>query len=300
VIADLLDLPASIPEPVRSRLQDFADRAAAQNASLRDVSERMREAQRALASEKSRLVELEYEPASVREPVQARIERATKVLAEQTRRVRELEPTWQAAFALSRNAESYVRANANAIVLHTGPEPALQKGESAVEGLARAEARTRALEADWREVLAAPIPSADAKRLARLQIEARIEAARPDVTRLIDHGGEIEFPTSRTAIEHVGPGEFYAVDAVGLAAWLFPDAMAAALDREIDAVAEDEIALSTEARRKRLAVIDGDLLRSQREEAAFAELAGVLPRADIDPRAALGLAATMPASKRDE
>jgi putative transposase len=58
----------------------------------------------------------------------------------------------------------------------------------------------------------------------------------------------------------------------GLIAWLFPDQLVAALDREIDAEADDSAALSGQDREKREATILSDLLANDRDECALIEL----------------------------
>jgi hypothetical protein len=135
--------------------------------------------------------------------------------------------------------------------------------------------------------------------MAREQIEKRIAAVRPDVSGLVDRCDEIEFPHSRTPLQSYGTaGAVNIVDPVGLVAWLFPKDFHAAIDKAIDEAGDDKSALSPEQRAEKVAQIDGDILASEREEARFAELAGLLPRADIDPRAALNLADNMPAPAR--
>ncbi|WP_143270167.1 hypothetical protein [Bradyrhizobium sp. Ghvi] len=273
----------------------------ARHAALLSISGEMREARSALENDKARLREMELSNHPQIEHVRAKVERSREILTKLVERVEALGSPWKTALALGDNLRSYVRSNAaGGFQIYQGAVPQLRNGETALDGMQRAARRVRELLADRREVKAAPLPASVAKQLAREQLEARIAAAKPDVTNLIDHGGAIRFPMSGTAIEqHGGSADLYAVDAIGLLSWLFLVDMAAAIDREIDAMAEDENALSVEERVKRLAQIDADILASEREEAAFAELAGVLPRPDIDPRAALGLADTMPAPMRD-
>lgn len=290
----------AVPFFVTSRIRTIDDIAKERNAALRGHSDQLRSTQSDLMHARSRLAELER--AGLRNEAeisqqQGKIVGMEAELARLRGQIDQLGLTWRHAFKLSENLNAYVRANATSgIKLYNGSAPQPQNGERARDELERAARRTRALQADRREVMAAPIPAAVAKELAWQQVQARADAAKPDVTSLIDHGGPVRFPTVRTAIEqHGSMSDLFAVDPVALLAWCFPNEVKAAIDREIDENAEDEIALSSSERIERLATIDADILWSEREECAFSELAGLLPRADIDPRAALGLADTMPA-----
>ncbi|MDR3401945.1 MAG: hypothetical protein P4L99_05535 [Chthoniobacter sp.] len=289
----------SVPIFVTGKIRTIDDIAKERNAALRGYSDNLRATMGDLMLAKSRLDELERGGLKDEPAIADMQGKMTEIEAEMARlRVQneDLGTAWRQALKLSENLSAYISANASVIKLHKGPGPALQNGERARDGLERAARRTRALQADRREVMAAPIPAALAKDLAWQQVQARADAAKPDVTSLIDHGGRVKFPTVRTAIEqHGSMSDLFAVDPVALLAWCFPNEVKAAIDREIDENAEDEIALSSSERIERLATIDADILWSEREECAFSELAGLLPRADIDPRAALGLADTMPA-----
>lgn len=79
-----------------------------------------------------------------------------------------------------------------------------------------------------------------------------------------------------------------AVDVVGLIAFIFKDALIAALDREFDAEADDKAALTREARQQREAEAMGDLLSIEREEAAltWSAMEQGLPVEFLDARAA--------------
>lgn len=298
------ELTNRLPFAVNERLQTFRDIAKERSSALIEMSAQMRSARSELEADSERLRRLEAEGRDKSRIQQLRttIERGESALAKIITRVDKLGASWKAAHELTGNLEQYVREHlAGVVALYEGDVPQLRSGEKAVDGLARAARRTRSLKADRIEILSAPYPSSYAKQVAREQIAARVAAARPDVTAAIDHGGLIKFPMTDASIDQsaAGGGRLYAVDAVALLAWAFPAEFQAAIDREIDAFADDPVALSEEQRTEKLAVIEADLFTSEREEAAFAELAGLLPRADLDPRAALGLADTMPAPRRD-
>jgi hypothetical protein len=146
------------------------------------------------------------------------------------------------------------------------------------DGIDRAAHRTRTLEADRKDVLAAPFPTSVAKKLAHDHLAERIEAARPDVSPLVDRLDPIEWPLKRTPVTQYGgsAAAVYIPDAIGILAWLFPKQFRDAIDNEIDAAGDDPAALSLEQRVAKLKQIDGDILASEREEAALSELARLL------------------------
>jgi hypothetical protein len=82
---------------------------------------------------------------------------------------------------------------------------------------------------------------------------------------------------------------------LSVTAWLFKDTLIRALEAEVDLIADDTVALSEDERTARERAALAQLLDVERGEAALAEQAGELPRPDIDPRAYLGLASTLPA-----
>jgi hypothetical protein len=117
---------------------------------------------------------------------------------------------------------------------------------------------------------------------------------------LIEHDdGNIEFPRVLTRAQvHNVPKAPAAVaytelvDPVALIAFLFSDFLIAALDREIDAEADDPSSLSSEARAKAEAETMGDLLAVERDESALlweAQKQGLAceHRADCSPLAIL-------------
>jgi hypothetical protein len=90
---------------------------------------------------------------------------------------------------------------------------------------------------------------------------------------------------------------------LALTAWPDPDKLFAHLAAEVDACADDQHALSAEARAARLGQLTADLFVTEQEEARLVEAAeqagvSVLPRPDLDPRALLALSATLPAARR--
>jgi hypothetical protein len=297
-----------LPSLVRDRLQSLRDISQDRRAAILRLSESRQETAALKMDAESRLAQLNQkhqglpdDHPSLRSATEE-IARHTATLARLAARNEELTPGWENAARLVERLETYILDNADRLDSCKGNPPQLQTGETAIDGIERAARRTRTLKADRQEVLASPFPSSVAKKIARAQIAERIEAARPDVVGLVEQLEPIRWPKSREAIEQrlgfssdtVG---MTAIDPVGLMGWLFQKQLLAAIDAEIDAVADDGAALSVEERIKRLAEIDGDILDSERQEAEFATLAGVLPRADIDPRAILALSDSMPGRK---
>jgi hypothetical protein len=85
-----------------------------------------------------------------------------------------------------------------------------------------------------------------------------------------------------------------APNVLSLIAWLHRDTLIAALDREIDTEADDDFALSPEARQQQEAETMGDLLAIERDESALvwraqAEKLPVEHRADCSPLAVLSV-----------
>lgn len=308
---DLVNWP-TVPAGVRDIVLTLRDVQHDRHAPLMGISDDMRHQRENLLAAESRLREIakdarirsglsdidESHPEVVN--TKQRIADATRKLNRLTARHDDLQGAWQQAAALSRNIENYIRNNhADGITLFEGALSQLRNGETALDGWERASRRTRTLQADRREILAAPFPTALAKKMVREQFEKRIAAVRPDVSGLVDRLDEIEFPQVRTSLQTYGTaGAVNVVDPIGLLAWLLPKDFYAAIDKAIDEAGDDKAALSPEQRAEKIEQIDGDILASEREEAQFAELAGLLPRADIDPRAVLNLSAAMPVPTR--
>ncbi|WP_145831425.1 hypothetical protein [Bradyrhizobium huanghuaihaiense] len=294
---------------MRDKLISLRDTKNDRHAMLRSVSDRRLDVHQRLQNWEGRLRQLqadsrdhisEKHPAVIE--VEAEIKNASAELARLTERNAELTTSWQAAARLLTSLEKYlIDVEDGGIRLHEGDASPLKAGETAIDALERAARRTRTLKADRQEVLASAFPVAVAKKLFREHLHERIEAARPDVSPLIDRLEPIEFPQKRVGVSaHGGSASaVYMIDPVGLLGWLFPKEFTAAIDRELAAAGDDEHALTVEQRIAKLAEVDADTLASERDEASYSELAGLLPRADLDPRAALSLHADMPAPKRD-
>lgn len=203
--------------------------------------------------------------------------------------------------ALLRNIEQAIDARPAGTIarmFETEP-PTLKKSESILDAVEGRRRRGRELLADLARVRAAPVPSSIVRQRMRQQIADLAARGRPDASRAVEIAEEIEWPRSpeRMDIISSAPDVYsYATgnlkDATALIAWLFQDQLVAALDREIDEVADDSAALTADERQKQEAVILCDLLASEFEECRLVEAAQSqgLPadfRPDADPRAIL-------------
>jgi len=88
-----------------------------------------------------------------------------------------------------------------------------------------------------------------AKEIIRTEIERHAELGRPDLAPVLDHGEPIRWPTA--ALNHLGRqrldaavGQADTFDGLAVLIWLFKPQLIDALEKEIDAIADDAAALS--------------------------------------------------------
>lgn len=176
----------------------------------------------------------------------------------------------------------------------------LKKGETAAQTLDRVQRRGRELQAELHRVRSAPRHSAWAKAKMREQISALAERGRPYVAGLIEHGDEVRFAeaskSARVSADKPALAQWVEPDAMATLAWLHRDALIAALDREIEAEADDESALTDEERAKQEATLLADILHNERVEAELVwrtadDGAPLAFRDGISAEAVLGIAA---------
>ncbi|MFL9824110.1 hypothetical protein [Rhodoplanes sp. SY1] len=159
--------------------------------------------------------------------------------------------------------------------------------------------RVRELLADLRQIDAAPYLSANVKARWRAQLDQLAERGRPNVFPSVERGEPIEFP--EIAVSNHPAADKMVPDGFSFLVWAFRDHVAAKIDAEIDANADDAAALSDQARREKFREVLGDLLAAEREEETLVAAAkfDVDRRPDADPRAVLGLASDLPPPRRD-
>jgi hypothetical protein len=160
--------------------------------------------------------------------------------------------------------------------------------------------RIRELVADLRQIDAAPYTSQCAKEAWRAHVSALAERGRPRMDHLIDRLDLTESPWSLIGVQtNYGPNAEI-VDPMSVIAWLNRDHLIAAGEAEIDASADDSVALTDQQRRERFREVLNDLLAAEREEEAMIRAAhfDIDRRPDADPRAVLCLGDNLPAPQR--
>jgi len=189
--------------------------------------------------------------------------------------------------------------------------PELAKGETPAQAVESLRARIESLREELQSAIDAPIHSSEAKKIARARVEQLAEMGRPNVLVTLEARRPPKFaenrPAPRVGHDSVGNPVSLTVDdsadALATMAWLFKDQMITAFEREIEAAADDESALSGEERASRIATAKAKMLKTERSEEAAIELAAssnrIVRRAAADPRAVLGLADSMPEPKSE-
>ena len=152
--------------------------------------------------------------------------------------------------------------------------PKLTKGETVVDAIERLRRRVRELKADQPRIRSAPFPSSYCKALMRTQVEQLAQQGAPSVSPLIEHDGQIAWSTQQVQSQVYNTGTpavaFAEIpDATAMIAWLFKDALIAALDREINTEFDDAAALSHIDREKQESVVLADLLDIERQESTL-------------------------------
>jgi hypothetical protein len=180
-----------------------------------------------------------------------------------------------------------------------GEPPKPNKNETIITAIERLRRRGRELRADLHRIASAPFPSAYCKQRMAAQIEALAMRGAPDVSMLIEHDGDIAWPTQRLQSQVIGTEQrtlafTELAEPIAVLAWLLTDQLKKRLSAEIDTEADDGAALTHEMRQQREAETMSDLLAVERDEAALVWQAQAqnLPcehRAEILPPALLGL-----------
>lgn len=315
------DVTDNLPPRARRRLMDLRDANAAARAVSLTLMDRRDEANVALQTHRARLKFLlepqwgsgahpqDEDSASVRD-VRAKIEKHEDSL-NRIRQQLDVHGGRSAVLsALVSEIESYLRSAGREITeLPAAPKPSLKKGENLSDAIEARRRRLRELSADRHRTMSAPWPSNVAKAKARAEIERLVAQCRPSVEALLETRDDgIGWPGSYAQTVNIAGRPIsvpMASEPWRALPWLFQRELIAAIEREIDACADDAHALTAEQRAVQLATIAADMLAVEREEVALldeanAETITVLPRSDVDPRAVLGLADTMPAPDRNE
>jgi len=192
------------------------------------------------------------------------------------------------------------RPGGTALEDFNGPKPTLNKGEDIATRVETLRHRVRELKADLHRIQSAPYPSSHARQKMREQIETLAARGAVNVSRLVEHDHEIEFPMTQIRatvqnVEQPGAVAFAEVcDMAAITCWLHRDALVARLDAEIASEADDNSALTHAERERRAAEVTNDLLAVERDECwwlwqAMAKDLPVSLRVDVNPLALLGL-----------
>jgi hypothetical protein len=304
-----------LPAPSRSMVANFAEdafdcrsRGLALHHRCLDLNDQIGQANQRLAlisdsRYRSRDEETEKKRLAGIEEKRQEIENLRAELLRTGERQRDADGRASIAFRLIESARDLVGRvdRGTEISLFAGPEPSLRKNESAADAVETRRRRIRELAADLDRTRAAPKPSAEMKQQEIARIEFLASQGAPDAFRTIEEGLPIAWPTTSAEIggQHVSVPDFLAI-----IAHLNKDQMIAAVTREIDAMADDESALTAAEKIKRIEQIRRDILAIEREEVAFISVANsqgaaILFREGADPRAVFNLTETLPAPRGD-
>jgi hypothetical protein len=153
-----------------------------------------------------------------------------------------------------------------------GKPPQLLKNETVIDAIERHRRRGRELKADLNRIRSAPYPSEHVRAKIKQEVEALAMVGAPSVSDAVEHDRKIIWPLQRLRADVVNSqvpafAHTEVVDVLALTCWLHKDALLAALDREITSESDDAAALSGTERETRAAVVMGDLLAVEYDEA---------------------------------
>lgn len=297
VFAQLADMAAALPAPIRKKFKALRARAAREQALSRETSEKRMALLNAIPELKDQIAALTSlssgrglaeDTPQVRN---ARLQLAS--LQEDLENLNAVYGKGGETGLLVSKLEDFIGRRGHPIFeIVRDAAPILQKGVSLPAAIESRRRRIRELDADLKSVKSAPWPSRLTKRRAHEQIVELSKRGRPDVFALVERFETIGWPMIPTASDD--PPAAARVDAAALIAWALGPALIAAIDREIDELSDDQKALTKEQRKERQDQILADRLATEREEESLIERAETegLPvsrRSDADPRAVLGI-----------
>ena len=222
--------------------------------------------------------------------VVAKLDAAKRKAAAENKRLESINERLDPLGRLLARAEEYVKRHARGSTklraVKTAPK--VETNENVPAAIERVRNEITTARADLDEVRAAPLPAAVAKAAARAHVNAFAERGRPGINNLFVHGGLINFPrlpldTVLLGTVDLPTGERLPVirnsvdtqiDAPALICWMLKDQLLAALDREIDEMADDTGALSDTERSKRECDLLDHILDLERLEVALVNQAG--------------------------
>ena len=228
------------------------------------------------------------------------VDKASDELERLTALQQERSTAWQSASRVMTACESWLRhgvpSGVTLVDIDAKP-PMLNKGESLPDAIARLQRRGRELKSDLARISAAPYPSAHVRAKIRAEVEALASRGMPVVSDIVEHDRSVVWPMQRLqASVYNGETPTFAstevVDTLALFAFVHQRALLDALDKLVTEEADDDAALSHADRETRAAVVAGDLLACEMDEAsltwsAIEQRLPVEHRADIAPQAIL-------------
>lgn len=232
--------------------------------------------------------------------LEAEVVKRSEQIARQNQITEERVLRWQDASALCESVESYLRSlpSTATITDRNSKLPSVKEGAN-ISGLVEAVChRLRMLQADLKEVQAAPRSSAETKKALAQQVAELAQRGRPDLLRCLEHADPFQFPTIALRASVMGGKGLVSVQGVpdiAVLAWLFGDLLISRLNEEIDALADgDESALTDAQRTERERTISDDIVALEFEEEALIQIAAergvtISRRSDASPTAVLGI-----------
>jgi hypothetical protein len=210
------------------------------------------------------------------------------------------------ARALAQNVVGYLTNCRGAQLSEfSGPEVKLQRGETYAQGIERCRRDLRAMGAKLEQIDAAPIPSAEAYRIACEEIDQLAQAGAPSVAALIQYGGKIGWQESVSWAFGLDPNLAIApskqLESLAHECWAHNDQTKAKIRALIQENSDDQTALMPDERAERRAEVLRDMLHIERVEEFFISNgdANIVRRPNCDARAVLGLDDNAPAPRND-
>ena len=295
----IYDLPMTAKVKLK-RLKERDDDLWSLVRGLTDSEQDARADIRAIESEKRRIMDAERDwrlSGDVKERAaehDVEIAKADEVLRDIAARRRVKNDERGKLSRLIRNLEDWLDANPRQAAAKTTPAPVPSIGTRA-DAARFVREKIEQFDGKAQTVSTAPLTVANAKKVARAEIEALAEAGRPDCAPLV-RGQSIMWPRN-TATQINSSGTPIVVDdARAVLAWLHKDAMIAAVEAEVEAAAkvDGRKGYTDEKRAAELERIAAEKLAAEREEEALiaaieAEGGRFDRRPDADPRAVLGV-----------
>lgn len=203
-------------------------------------------------------------------------------------------------------AETYLRSlpSGTALVPHEGAAAQRLPNESWLAAVERVRAAIVDLREQARSAELAPLPKQDIKLAIRREVQELAAQGVPGLLAVAERAGKVRWPTFPLQGVALAGGYIpYMQNAFALIAWLFEKDLLKAVERLVDEDYEDEGALSPAARAARLKEIAAGVLALEYEEESLIEQAeaegiAIARRSDADPRALLGLDASLPAMRK--